>query len=130
MSTWRRKALETLPEERVLIESADNPTALWIEFYLIFVKLVRLKTDEKVRKILNYASWCFSEKSGKLPNDTSTVVTCAFYEDISSHKDFWPMFNDWFFPHEFENIKGYFRYHLSKSEFSELELMYYKRSSR
>ncbi len=130
MSTWRRKALEALPEERQLIESAENPMALWIEFYLIFIKLVRAKDDKKVRNILNYASWCFSERSGRLPNDTSTAVSCAFYEDIATHKDFWPLFNDWFFPHEFENIKGYFRYHLSESEFSELERIYYKRVPR
>lgn len=104
--------------------------ALWIEFYLIFVKQVHSKNHEKVRKILNFAAWCFSEKSGKLPNDTSTAVTCAFYEDIASHKDFWPMFNDWFFPHEFEKIKGCFKYHLSEKDFSKLENIFYKHNKR
>ncbi len=31
MSTWRRKALESMPEIRDRIESARSPMALWIE---------------------------------------------------------------------------------------------------
>ena len=128
MSTWRRKALEALPEERKLIESSDNPMALWIELFLIFEKLVEMNEKEKIREILNYAAWCFSEKSGKIPNDTSTAVACSFYEVIASHKKYWPLFREWFFPHEFENIKACFKYHLNEDEFKELEITYYKKA--
>jgi hypothetical protein len=127
MSVWRRKALETLPSERTLIEAAQNPMALWIELYCIFKRAVKDNDKNKTRKILNYASWCISEKSGKMPNDTSTAAICAFYEDIASHKEFWPQFNEWFFPDEFEKLKDCFSYHLSENEFLELSKLFYEK---
>ena len=119
--------MEALPEQRRLIETSENPMALWIELYLLFEIFVKDGEKEKVRKILNYASWCFSEKSGKIPNDTSTAVSCSFYEDIASNKEYWPLFREWFFPHEFENVKPCFKYHLTDAEFSELERTYYQK---
>jgi len=126
MSTWRRKALEALPEQRCLIETSENPMALWIGLYSLFEIFVREGKKKKVRKVLDYASWCFSDKSGKIPNDTSAAVSCGFYEDIVSHKEYWPLFNEWFFPHEFESVKPCFKYHLTNAEFIELESTYYK----
>ncbi len=129
MSVWRRKALEALPENKKIIESVENPMALWIELHLIFNSLVEENAkNPKIRKILNYASWCFSDKSGKLPNDTSTAVVCAFYEDIATQREFWPYFKEWFYPHEFEKIKPCFKYHLSDDEFIELEKIYKMKS--
>jgi hypothetical protein len=104
MSAWRRKALEALPEEKSVIEEASSPMALWIELHYIFEKLVNEGKESEVRKLLNYAAWCLSPKSGKLPNDTSTAVVCAFYEDIGKNKKMWPYFKEWFFPHEFAEI--------------------------
>ena len=80
--------------------------------------------NPKILKILDYAAWCFSEKSGKLPNDTSTAVICAFYEDIATHREFWPHFSEWFFPHEFDQIKSWFKYHLADDELIEFENTY------
>ena len=39
MSAWRRKAIELLPELRLVIEKADSPTALWIDLTFHFVKI-------------------------------------------------------------------------------------------
>lgn len=126
MSTWRRKAIEAVSEEKALIEKVDNPMSLWIELLIAFENFVKNNEDEKIRKVLNYAAWCVSPNSGHLPNDISTAVVCAFYEHIGSNSSMWPHFKDWFSTQEFEKIKDCFKYHLSDKEFEEFNEFYYK----
>ncbi len=120
MSAWRRKALEALPDQKHLIDTADSPMALWIELHILFEKCVRQNDTGRIRAILNYAAWCISEASGHLPNDTSTAAICAFYEDIASNKDNWPRFVEWFTPSEFAAVQEFFGYHLDGKELQEL----------
>jgi len=127
MSRWRRTALELLPQHKKTIERAHSPMALWIELSMLFEDHVQEGNKEIIRKILDYASWCGSEKSGKLPNDTSTAVYCGFYEDIGGNKSFWPFLNQWFSKAEYEKLKGSFGYFLNEEEVKELNRIFYKK---
>lgn len=124
MSTWRRQAIEGLPEFRPLIESAASPMALWIELHLKFVAAVHADDASLTGRLLNYAAWCFSDRSGPLPNDTSTAAACAFYEHLPTHKEFWPRLGAWFSPDEFANLLPVFVYHLSAEELAALKVAY------
>ena len=124
MSTWRREAIESLPEFRCLIESAASPMALWIELHLKFLAAVQANDSSLTGRLLRYAAWCCSDRSGALPNDTSTAATCAFYEHLPTHKELWPRFGSWFSADDFADLLPAFAYHLSAEELAALRVAY------
>ena len=98
--------------------------ALWIELHLEFERAFRRNDTLLLNRILRYAAWCISEQSGPLPNDTSTAVTCAFYEHLPTYKDFWPHFRKWLSPSEFATLMPIFAYHTSPGELEQLKAAY------
>jgi hypothetical protein len=109
-----------------LIEGAESPMSLWIELHLEFEDAIGVKNDERTHRILRYAAWCCSDRSGALPNDTSTVAACAFYEHLPTRKDLWRYFPEWFRPQEFEALLPVFSHHLSEEDLAELRKEYYR----
>ena len=124
MSAWRREAIAALPEHRATIEQADSPMALWIELRLLFNEAMKAGDLDLPRRMLSYADWCISARSGRLPNDTSTAAVCAFYEHLPSKRDYWPLFREWFSPDQFRALLPYFGYFLNEQELAELEASY------
>lgn len=129
MSVWRRKAIEAVPSSKAFIEEASGPMALWIELYAAFLRHVKLGNADEIRKLLMYAAWCGSDKSGKLPNETSTAVYCAFYEDIGSNKTLWRYFSEWFYPQEYKKLRSAFSYGLTDEEMKQLDAQYYAKTT-
>jgi hypothetical protein len=124
VSAWRHKALELLPEHRRLIEAAANPMALWIDLRSQFEISVDKAEKKLVARFLAYASWCLSEASGKLPNDTSTAVVVAFYEHLPERRSHWALIPGWLSSQEFTNLLPVFSYHLTPAEVAELKEEY------
>src|SRR5579859_907973 len=77
---------------RVLIEQAESPMSLWIDWRLRFLDHVASGEQAAERAVLRYASWCTAEGAGSGPSDTLTAVLVAFYEDLASEKALWPRF--------------------------------------
>ena len=125
MSAWRRKALELLPQHRLLIERAESPMSLWIDLQLLFLDHVARGEQSAERAVLRYASWCTAEGAGIGPSDTLTAVLVAFYEKLAGEKSLWPRFKDWFRPDEFEALARPFHYFLSDQEFQQLQEEFY-----
>lgn len=125
MSAWRRKAIEAVPQLKSIFEQATGPMEAWIEIRFYFERLDFDADHREVVRVLDYAKWCVSEASGKLPNDTSTAVCCAFYEHLSEQKESWVRFRSWFSPQEFESLKGVFAYHLTESDMEALNAEFY-----
>lgn len=127
MSTWRRKAVEILPELRKKIEFAENPISLWIELRLEFDQYANKGCWDDCLRILKFASWCISDESGRLPNDTSTAVGVGFYEHLAENRDWWTRFNSWFTREQFQMLLPAFSYHLSVDDVEKLKKVYYSR---
>ena len=130
MSAWRREALAALPELRACIEEAPSPMGLWIELRLAFENAVDAGHASLVSRLLKYAAWCCSDRSGALPNDTSTAAACAFYEHLPERKDFWPNFGAWFSAGEFARLLPVFAYHVSPEDLEALKAVYEKEQPR
>ena len=120
MATWRRKALEFLPELRSTIASAESPMALWIELHLEFDEVMEKGDLASAQRFLRFAAWCLTDESGPLPNDTSTAAALAFYEHLPQKRAYWPHFSRWFTTREVEVLLPIFSYHLDATEFVEL----------
>ncbi|WP_428623006.1 hypothetical protein [Sedimenticola sp.] len=125
MSTWRRKAIEAVPDLKTTLETVENPMQAWIEIRMYFEGLSLVGDKNQINDILNYARWCLSEEAGKLPNDTSTAVCCAFYEHLPEKPANWSFFKEWFSPNEFESLKGVFSYHIKEEELKNLSSVFY-----
>jgi hypothetical protein len=124
MSAWRRQALALLPEFRAIVETAESPMAMWIELHLQFDKAMDAGDSSRVGRLLRFAAWCASEKSGSLPNDTSTAAAVAFYEHLPQKREYWQHFPKWFPASRFNDLLPVFSYHLSEQEVADLKRAY------
>ena len=124
MSTWRREALKRIPECRSVVEEADSPMALWLDLSSEFDGAVESGNNDLVRRILMYGAWCLSERSGRLPNDTSSAAWVGFFEDLPTKREYWPSFREWFYPYESEALLPAFQFLLSDEDFKELRNTY------
>ena len=82
MSTWRRKAIEAVPELRDLTEQAGSPMAVWIELRLLFAEAVKGNDLSKARHIMDYARYC----RGAPNADVRTAVIVGFIEHLAEDK--------------------------------------------
>lgn len=122
MSTWRRKALEFLPQFRKEIDQSDSASYLWVEISGKFSQAVEAEDEEFIQGTLKYLVWSFSNEAGM---ETQQAVNCGFLEDIASNKKLWKYFSKWFSQAQFNQYKGSFQYALSKDEFGNLEVAFH-----
>ena len=99
--------------------------SLWIELLSMFDNAVQNKDNDLTKRMLQYASWCFSRNEEKASGDVVNAVACAFYEHLPQRENYRPLLSSWFFPHEFENLLPVFCYHLSEQELDELKKVFY-----
>ena len=127
MSTWRKKAIELLPEQKQVIERSESPTDLWIELYNIFQECIINDNKELIKRIIMLAVWSTSEQAGEASNETHQAVYCGFLEDITQNKKNFPLFKQWFNTAQYEKYKGSFMYALDEKEYKELENIFYEK---
>ena len=68
MSAWRREALVALPEFKQLIAASESPMALWIDLHLEFNRAFEAKDESRVRRVMEYATWCWDERDSDRVN--------------------------------------------------------------
>lgn len=127
MSTWRRKAIDIIPELKAGIEFCETPSYLWVELTEAFFRCVESGNDELAKKIIRYASWCTSPHAGDDSNATHQAVYCGFLESITNYHNYFPLFNKWFSQDEFEKYKGSFQAALNERDYKKLEDTFYER---
>jgi len=80
MSTWRRIAIEKLPQHRKLIQESESVGMLWVDLWLIFIDAHRPPIDDAIVKATYaFASWCLA---GSENADIATSTICHFYEHL------------------------------------------------
>jgi hypothetical protein len=128
VSAWRRKAIELLPEKRVVVEHADSPMALWIELTMAAVRAFEARPigEKTLRSIFSYARYCWESPDG----DVSTAVVIAFFEDIVTSRAARADLHRWISQEEFDGLHEPFRYHLSQEEFDEFAEVFRKQSAK
>src|SRR5262249_44720932 len=94
--------------------------------HLLFDDAMREGNRDLAQRLLEYASWCLSERAGDPPNHTATAALYAFYEHLPENRSYWPLFPEWFSPDEFHGLLPCFAYHLSEQDISELRAYYRK----
>ena len=114
MSTWRRIAIEKLPQHRKLIEDSESVGMLWVDLWLKFVDAHRPPVDEAtVKATYEFASWCLADSENA---DIATSTICHFYEHLPTE----PLVRRELPKHmtrqDFLGLVQVFDYHLSAEE--------------
>ena len=122
MSAWRREALQRLPECRKVIESADNPMALWIELLGECEVAYRNQVEDLIRRFYDFARWCWQSPSA----DVRTAVACAFYEHLPTKPLLRRDMPRRFGRASFTELREVFRYHLSSDEAGAFEREFFE----
>jgi hypothetical protein len=83
MSLWRRHALDVLPELRreIISTDVDSIYALWRELFSLAGKAVDEDDGDLLRRIMEYALWCYHHHS----HDVSNAVCVVFYEHLGGN---------------------------------------------
>ena len=92
MSTWRQKAIECAPELKKEFEQPD------LNLYTVFMELLPLlrqahndKDYERLKRIYDFAEWCFKQKDEKLWNPAGV----SFYEHLADTDETYLQFTNW-----------------------------------
>ena len=118
MSAWRRKALELFPDLRNEIQHGD--TTIYGVFFELLPRCCqahRQNDEEELRKIYDYAQWCFKSRSKDLWN----AAGVAFYEHLGDHSETRKEMNKWVEPEIFESISGLLEFMMGQKNFAELK---------
>ena len=83
MSTWRRKAIEILPEEKIEFEDPRNSVYTVFAYLLSALNTAQeQKNTERIKKIFAFAEWCFRQKQKDLWN----AAGVSFYEHLDTEE--------------------------------------------
>jgi hypothetical protein len=123
MSSWRRMALELLPEQKFQ-NSRD-----YFSVYMIFFDLLPLAVsahqslnEDLLQRIYKYAEWCWTQKDKS--SDTYNAVCVAFYEHLVDEEITSEAIPKWIKPVIFEDIRDVFEPRMTTDEYQALLLRY------
>jgi len=127
MSTWRRVAIEKMPELRHLVEQSDTVGMLWIDLFGEFEKAHRDPVDESlIRRIYDYAWWSVSDPG----SDAASAAICGFFEDLPTHSQIRRSMPQFMSRDEFLGMRDVFKYHLDPKEHEEFVESFLQRRNR
>jgi hypothetical protein len=115
LSRWREKAIELLPQERQLIQSADSPMALWVELEFKIQEHVEDQDEDWIRGLIEYASWCLSPQAGHRPSDASTAAVVTFFESLPQTKGIAPYLAKYLSLEDFMSCEPHYTYLASEA---------------
>lgn len=119
MSTWRKKAMECLPDCKKEFESPDT------SIYLVFSELLHSTVDAhknndagQLKKNYDFADWCFRQKTTK---DLWNAAGVAFYEHLGDHLTTRGAMPQWITRERYDHIRGLLELRLDESTLKELD---------
>ena len=117
MSVWRRKAIEAFPGQRRELE--DPECTIYNVFFELLPRCVEAHTvgnTLELKKIYEFAEWCYSQKSHDLWN----AVGVAFYEHLGDAEITLREMPKWVKPHIFADIAGLLSARMKPERFERL----------
>ncbi len=121
MSSWRKKAIECLPELRKDFEDPEE------SIYLVFSAMLSAAIDfhkenniDRLQKIYDFAEWCFRQKSKDLWN----AAGVSFYEHLGDRAETRQAIWRWVKPDIYAEVRGLLEIRLSNKEMQEIDSNY------
>lgn len=121
MSTWRKKAIECLPELRQDFEDPDE------SIYLVFSALLSAAIDfhkenktNRLQKIYAFAEWSLRQKDTDLWN----AAGVSFYEHLADQAETLQDMPRWVKPDVYADIRGLLALRLSAQALKQIDTHY------
>ncbi len=121
MSTWRRKAIECLPELKRDFEQPD--TSIYSVFFELLPAAVAAHKQNdtvKLERIYSFAEWCFGQKEKELWN----AAGVAFYEHLGDYEETSREISKWVKRDVYRDIRGLLEWRLDKDAFIKIDKSY------
>ena len=124
MSAWRKKAIECLPELRKEFEQPGTSIYdVFIELLPATVEVHKQKNEARLRKLYDFADWCFRQKEKELWN----AAGVSFYEHLGDYKETLSAFPKWIKPDIYSDIRPLLQRRLAEIDLENLDKMYLMR---
>ena len=118
MSTWKREALERLPEcSDILTRYGLKATEVLVELRLVCEAAHKRGGDDLLRRIYGYARWCWQSPAPHLRR----AVEFAFYQHVPVISAMRRDIHRRFTQSEFDQLREPFSWQLSAEEMAQLE---------
>lgn len=118
MSTWKRTALEMLPDcTDIITKHGLKATALWAELRTVCEAAHKRGDDDLLKRIYDYAKWCWQSNAEHLQQ----AVSFAFYQHVPIIPSMRQDIHRWFSVAQYQELREPFSRQLSDSELAELE---------
>jgi hypothetical protein len=123
MSTWRKKTIECLPEDKKDLESPDTNIYIVFGYMLAALRIAHSNNDnEKLKKIYAFAAWCFKQKEKHLWNASGV----AFYEHLGDHQVTLDQIHNWVSKEIYSEIRELLQLRISDDNLKALDRKYAK----
>jgi hypothetical protein len=120
------------PELSARFEGIDSPYLLWFELNDAFEQAYEAapRNESLIKRVYNYSDWCCRQPRGKTAeDDLLTCVAVCFYEHIPCHRAARADMPRWWRAEDLRE-PSIFKYHLTESEFRELQSLLVRESRR
>jgi oligoendopeptidase F len=118
MSTWRKKAIECLPECQGEFE---DPSA---SIYGVFIELLpatvaahRVNDLVKLNKYYGFAEWCFEQKA----KDQWNAAGVSFYEHLSDYEETLKDISSWVKPEIYRQLRPLLERRLDREKLKSID---------
>lgn len=121
MSTWRRKAIECLPDYKKEFEDPNTSTYTVLSEILCATIKAHRETDEiKLKQFYGFAEWCFKQKDQNLWN----AAGVSFYEHLGDNKETFLAMPKWISKEIYFQIRGLLELRISSEKIKVLDQIY------
>jgi hypothetical protein len=121
MSTWRKKAIECLPEHKKEFEKPD--CSIYTVFFQMLTSVLEAhqqNNQERLMKIYSYAEWCFRQKREDLWN----AAGVAFYEHLGDKPETLAAITTWIKKDIYLDIRSLLELRMDDAALKELDDFY------
>jgi hypothetical protein len=121
MENWQSKAVKSFPElESQITRNQGGLLGLWPDLYAALTAAYRETpiNENLIRRIYEYAGWCFRQPEGEGPEgDLSNATAVGLIESLPLDQRVSDDLHRWMSVETFEGCEKLFRYHLTEDEF-------------
>jgi hypothetical protein len=121
MSTWRKKAIECLPELRREFEEPEaNIYTVFFELRPATIEAHKKNDIISLKRFYDFAEWCFKQKEKELWN----AAGVAFYEHMGEAPESRTAMPDWVKPEIYKEIRGLLKLFMNLEDLHKLDNSY------
>ncbi|MDP4254661.1 MAG: hypothetical protein Q8938_11695 [Bacteroidota bacterium] len=121
MSAWRQKAIDCAPEFKKEFEQPETSIYdVFMDLRSVLVDAHRTNNVDRLRKIYDFAEWCFGQNTSDLWN----AAGVSFYEHLADSEETLKAMPRWVKQDIYRKIRGLLQFRISDEKMKGLDNLY------